>query len=176
MTKRQKLDYNSDELIQNLKFSAGHGVDALFSPPPSKKMRKSTPTSQSGTSSARSQTRKAANSQSRGPAKSQSRQTATSHDRKVAKPLSSEAAKLQDREPLESQSREAAPPRSRSTADLQQQPRKTINHGLTIFEDQLLSLKEIQLDRQKLLGKKYCLGDLVKAALDMFITKERSQE
>jgi hypothetical protein len=33
MGKRQKLDYNSEELVRNLKQSTGQGVDALFSPP-----------------------------------------------------------------------------------------------------------------------------------------------
>jgi len=33
MDKRQKLDYNTDELALHLKQSTGQGVDALFSPP-----------------------------------------------------------------------------------------------------------------------------------------------
>ena len=32
MTKRQKLDFNSEELTQNLKTSAGQGMNAFFSP------------------------------------------------------------------------------------------------------------------------------------------------
>jgi len=39
MTKRQKLEFNSDALTQNLKTSAGQGMNAFFSapsPPPSK--------------------------------------------------------------------------------------------------------------------------------------------
>lgn len=35
MTKRKKLDFDSQELTDNLKQSAGKGVDALFSPDPS---------------------------------------------------------------------------------------------------------------------------------------------
>ena len=54
--------------------------------------------------------------------------------------------------------------------------RRKIRHGFDIFEDQVLSLKEIQLARQKESGKKYLLGDLVKEALDMFITKEHIQD
>ena len=34
MAKRQKLDYDGDELAHNLKQSTGQGVDALFSPLP----------------------------------------------------------------------------------------------------------------------------------------------
>lgn len=33
MTKRQKLSFNSEELTQNLKTSAGQGMNAFFSPP-----------------------------------------------------------------------------------------------------------------------------------------------
>lgn len=43
MTKRHKLDYDSDELTQNLQESAGKGVDALFapqSPPPPEKEKR----------------------------------------------------------------------------------------------------------------------------------------
>lgn len=33
MTKRQKLEFNSEELTQNLKTSVGQGMNAFFSPP-----------------------------------------------------------------------------------------------------------------------------------------------
>jgi hypothetical protein len=54
--------------------------------------------------------------------------------------------------------------------------RRKIRHGFDIFEDQVFSLKEIQLRRQRETGKKYLLGDLAKEALDMFITKENAQD
>ena len=54
--------------------------------------------------------------------------------------------------------------------------RRKIRHTFDIFEDQLLSLKEITLSRQKRFGKRELLGDLVQQALDMFITKERNNE
>lgn len=45
MAKRQKLDYNNQELAQNLKESTGQGVNALFSPPspPAASARMETP-------------------------------------------------------------------------------------------------------------------------------------
>ena len=94
----------------------------------------------------------------------QRRKTATSQSRKIAK--------VQSRKDADSQPRKAAKSQQRKTAKLQSDERKSINHGLSIFEDQLISLKEIQLARQKHQGKKYSLGDLSKEALDLFIAKE----
>jgi hypothetical protein len=54
--------------------------------------------------------------------------------------------------------------------------RQRIRHTFDIYADQLLSLKEIQLDRARGLEKVYRLGDLVQEALDGFITKERNKE
>jgi hypothetical protein len=54
--------------------------------------------------------------------------------------------------------------------------RRKTRHGFDIFEDQVFSLKEIQLRRQRETGKRYLLGDLAKEALDMFITKEYAQD
>jgi hypothetical protein len=54
--------------------------------------------------------------------------------------------------------------------------RRQIRHGFDIFEDQLFSLKEIQLIRQRTGAKKYRLGDLVKEALDAFIIKEQGKD
>lgn len=54
--------------------------------------------------------------------------------------------------------------------------RQKIRHTFDIYADQLLSLKEIQLNRARGLEKVYRLGDLVQEALDTFITKERNKE
>jgi hypothetical protein len=61
---------------------------------------------------------------------------------------------------------------------LKQRPmiRTKIRHTFDIYEDQLLSLKEINLNREKLFGQRVLLGDTVQEALDMFITKERNKE
>src|SRR3712207_4535265 len=52
--------------------------------------------------------------------------------------------------------------------------RRKVRHTFDIYDDQLFSLKEITLTRQKRCGEKVLLGDLVQEALDMFITKERN--
>jgi hypothetical protein len=53
--------------------------------------------------------------------------------------------------------------------------RKKIRHTFDIYDDQLLSLREIALERQKIFGERVLLGDLVQEALDMFISKERNK-
>jgi hypothetical protein len=61
---------------------------------------------------------------------------------------------------------------------LKQRPiiRTKIRHTFDIYEDQLLSLKEINLNREILFGQRVLIGDTVQEALDMFITKERNKE
>lgn len=54
--------------------------------------------------------------------------------------------------------------------------RKKIRHTFDIYYDQLLSLREMALNREMLFGERVLLGDLVQEALDMFITKERNKE
>ena len=54
--------------------------------------------------------------------------------------------------------------------------RNKIRHTFDIFSDQLLSLRELAIDREKTFGKRVLIGDLVQEALDMFITKERNKE
>lgn len=49
-------------------------------------------------------------------------------------------------------------------------------HTFDIFLDQLISLREIALSREKSLDKRFLLGELVQEALDMFITRERSKD
>lgn len=54
--------------------------------------------------------------------------------------------------------------------------RTKIRHTFDILADQLLSLREIALEREKIFGSRVLIGDLVQEALDMFITKERNKE
>ena len=49
-------------------------------------------------------------------------------------------------------------------------------HTFDILKDQLVSLKEIRLERETAFSKKCLLGDLVQEALDMFISKERNSD
>jgi hypothetical protein len=66
--------------------------------------------------------------------------------------------------------------KSRKTVLPKEEVRRKARHSFDIFEDQALSLKEIQLARQKETGKRCLLGDLVKEALDMFIAKEHIRD
>ena len=52
--------------------------------------------------------------------------------------------------------------------------RRKVRHTFDIFDDQLLSLKEITIERQRSGGNRVLLGDLVQEALDLLITKERN--
>ncbi len=54
--------------------------------------------------------------------------------------------------------------------------RRKIRHTFDIYADQLLSLREIAIEREKLFSERVLLGDLVQEALDAFITKERNKE
>lgn len=47
--------------------------------------------------------------------------------------------------------------------------RTRMRHSFDIYEDQLISLKEIAIKRQKATGKRILLGDLAQEALDTFI-------
>jgi hypothetical protein len=52
--------------------------------------------------------------------------------------------------------------------------RKRVRHSFDIYQDQLLSLKEIAIDREQAQGKRVLLGDLVQEALDKLIASERT--
>lgn len=54
--------------------------------------------------------------------------------------------------------------------------RPKIRHTFDIFADQLISLREITLEREKKFGERVLLGDLAQEALDMLITKERNKD
>ncbi len=54
--------------------------------------------------------------------------------------------------------------------------RTKIRHTFDILADQLFSLREIALEREKSVRKRVLIGDLVQEALDIFITKERNKE
>lgn len=54
--------------------------------------------------------------------------------------------------------------------------RKKVRHTFDILADQLLALKEIAVEREKMFGKRTLLGELVQEALDFFITKERNKK
>jgi hypothetical protein len=53
--------------------------------------------------------------------------------------------------------------------------RNKIRHTFDIFADQLLSLREISIDEEKLTGERVLIGDLAQQALDMFISKHRNK-
>ncbi len=53
--------------------------------------------------------------------------------------------------------------------------RTKIRHTFDIFADQLLSLREIALDQEKIYGERVLLGDLAQQALDMLIAKEKNK-
>ena len=54
--------------------------------------------------------------------------------------------------------------------------RRKTRHTFDIFLDQLMSLREIALSRERGFGKRVLLGNLVQEALDLFITGERNKE
>lgn len=54
--------------------------------------------------------------------------------------------------------------------------RRKLRHTFDILQDQLASLRRIQLAREERLGKRYLLGELVQEALDLFITKEQTNK
>lgn len=54
--------------------------------------------------------------------------------------------------------------------------RERIRHTFDILADQLISLREIALEQEKITGSRVLLGDLVQQALDMFISKEKNKQ
>ncbi len=54
--------------------------------------------------------------------------------------------------------------------------RSKIRHTFDILSDQLLALREIAVERERVFGNRTLLGDLVQEALDMFIAKERNNQ
>lgn len=55
------------------------------------------------------------------------------------------------------------------------QIRKKIRHSFDIFADQLISIRELALDQEKMFGERVLISDLVQQAIDMLITKERNK-
>ena len=51
--------------------------------------------------------------------------------------------------------------------------RQTERHTFEIYGDQLLALKEIALNREKITGEKVLMGDLSKEAFDLLISREK---
>lgn len=156
MGKRQKLNFNSDELTHHLKQSTGKGVDALFSQQPSPPS-----TNVEGEAREGQEGNQAQNKTSLPIGKEPSRE--------VPKPAPVEPTI----EPTKQSTAGATTERPNETTATQ---RQKIRHTFDIFADQLLSLKEIQLDRERVFGKKCRIGDLAQEALDMLITKERNTE
>jgi hypothetical protein len=155
MAKRQKLDYNSDDLAASLKQSTGQGVDALFSQP----------SSPSPTKTRQEDKRDQVAEQSHQEAASY-----TSQERHVTpEPAQAKTGVSPTKQPTN----------VRTNEQMNEEPgarRQKIRHTFDIFADQILSLKEIQLEREKVLGRKYRIGDLAQEALDMLITKEQNNE
>lgn len=56
---------------------------------------------------------------------------------------------------------------------VKQQKRIPLRSSFDIYADQLLALKEIALNREKITADKVLLGDLAKEALDLLIAKEK---
>jgi hypothetical protein len=52
--------------------------------------------------------------------------------------------------------------------------RKKARHSFDVFSDQLITLREIAIQREKRVGQRVLLGDLVQEALDLFIGQERN--
>lgn len=53
--------------------------------------------------------------------------------------------------------------------------REKIRHSFDVYADQLISLRELAIEQEKLFGERVLIGDLVQQAIDMLITKERNQ-
>jgi hypothetical protein len=64
---------------------------------------------------------------------------------------------------------------SNERADGKPAHRTVVRHSFDIFADQILSLREIALDQEKLFGERVLLGELVQQALDMLISKEKNK-
>lgn len=59
-------------------------------------------------------------------------------------------------------------------SNVESNERTRIRHTFDILDDQLLTLREISIERQKMFGRRVLLGELVQEALDMLITRERN--
>ena len=66
--------------------------------------------------------------------------------------------------------------RNKQVTNVPTNERTKIRHTFDIFHDQLLSLREITLEREKTFGKRVLIGEVAQEALDMFITNERNKE
>ncbi|MBI3732423.1 MAG: hypothetical protein HY259_03065 [Chloroflexi bacterium] len=61
-------------------------------------------------------------------------------------------------------------------ANARTKERRKIRHTFDILADQLLSLREIAIAREKTFGQRVLLGELMQEALDLFIARERNKE
>lgn len=53
--------------------------------------------------------------------------------------------------------------------------RTKVRHSFDIHSDQLFALRELAVERERVLGHKVLLGDLVQEALDLFISREQRE-
>jgi len=88
----------------------------------------------------------------------------------VAKPTASSIFPQPTREPEETNEVTFVPSNERSNE------RRKVRHTFDILADQLLALRELVIEREKISGERVLLGELVQEALDMFITKERNKD
>jgi len=156
MAKRQKLDYNSDELARHLELSTGKGVDALFS-----QGSPSPPTKAQGEATQPQEGKWAVN------------KTGSQDRKEPLREIPGPAPTEPTMKPTKGSTNVATNDRTNETTAAQ---RQKIRHTFDIFADQLVSLKEIQLGREKVGGRKCRIGDLAQEAFDMLITKERNKE
>ncbi len=91
--------------------------------------------------------------------------------REVIKPVDMLAA---EPEPPNERTNEETNERTDERMIKRTKERTRVRHSFDIYQDQLLSLKEISLARQKTLGERSLLGDLVQEALDTFIKNEQT--
>ena len=80
-----------------------------------------------------------------------------------------------ENEPTNQLANEPSFERTNQRTNVLPKSRTKIRHTFDIFADQLLSLREIAIEQEKMFGERVLLGELAQQALDMFITKEKNK-
>ncbi len=102
---------------------------------------------------------------------------ATDHQRQVQEERKhAEVTSLSHTREANERSMQPTTQRNKQETNVPTNERTKIRHTFDIFHDQLLSLREISLAREKLFGKRVLIGELAQEALDRFIKNERNKE
>ena len=178
MAKRQRLNYNSEALTQNLKQSTGQGVDAFFpdrSPtPPTQKTTQKRAASQKRTVQPNDRTAQPHGLPERANRSKHPHDTAARLNRTAAQPASRERSARSAQPPATTAVRSVSPTPEAVDIVVEMEQgveitaRPTERYSFEIFSDQKEKILEIKYRYEKRTGKRLSKSRIIREALDHY--------